>query len=123
VLNTHTFSQADFDAVGEVLLAPRRLGLLELPTPWADTLRAAFTAPLGMRLEAPTRVTLQPLGRAGYVFYNYNLGPVTITFSTNDESLGRAADGFTGEPVKIVDKTLRVEIPARTIRWIAAGGL
>ncbi|MCX7425864.1 MAG: hypothetical protein NTW96_09640 [Planctomycetia bacterium] len=122
VLNTHTFSQADFDAVDEVLLAPRRLGLLELPTSWADTLRAAFTAPLGMRLEAPTRVTLQPLGRSGYVFYNYNLGPVTITFSTDDESLGRAADGFTGEPVKIVDKTLRVEIPARTVRWIAAGG-
>ncbi len=30
-LNTHTFSQADFDRVGEVLLCPKPLGLLEVP--------------------------------------------------------------------------------------------
>jgi len=29
-LNTHTFSQADFDEAGEVLLCPRPLGLLEI---------------------------------------------------------------------------------------------
>ena len=32
VLNSHTFSEADFKAVGEVLLCPRPLGLLDLPT-------------------------------------------------------------------------------------------
>jgi len=42
LLNTHTYSQADFDAVGEVLLCPRPLGLLEINGPALSTLHEVF---------------------------------------------------------------------------------
>jgi hypothetical protein len=95
VLNTHTYSQADFSAVGEVLLSPRRLGLLEVPRSWANAIRDAFNAPLGLPLDAPTRVTLQPLGDTGWVLYNYNLEAVNIAL--NGEAMN---------------------LPARSMRWV-----
>lgn len=72
VLNVHTFTQADFDRVGEVLLAPRDLGLLNLPQPWVDSLRSALAKPLGVELRAPARVTLQPVTPGAWFIQNYN---------------------------------------------------
>jgi hypothetical protein len=121
VWNTHTFTQADFDAVGEMLLAPRRLGLLEIPQAWANTLRAVFTRPLGLDLDAPARVTLQPLGDAGWFFYNYNESPVEIAFRTGDV---RVLDGFTGETLDTSSGQLRTTLPPRSPLWVkcAEGG-
>ncbi|MCK5822269.1 MAG: hypothetical protein KAH17_10285, partial [Bacteroidales bacterium] len=53
-MNTHTFSQSDFDAVGEVLLCPRPLGLLEIPQTWANELRDAFITNFDYDFNAPT---------------------------------------------------------------------
>jgi hypothetical protein len=121
VWNTHTFSQADFDAVGEMLLAPRRLGLLEIPQAWANTLRAVFTRPLGLDLDAPARVTLQPLGDAGWFFYNYNESPAAVAFRTGDIKL---LDGFTSEPLEISGGQLHATLPPRSPLWVkrAVGG-
>jgi hypothetical protein len=77
VLNTQTFRQEDFDAVKEVLLAPKDLGLLYLPRAQANILRNAFLEGLGIALDAPTRVTFQPFGTR-YMVYNYNDEPVDI---------------------------------------------
>jgi len=70
LLNTHTYSQADFEAVAEVLLCPRRLGLLALNGPPLDGLRAAFRGAGGPSLAGPSCVTLHPFsesekGRSG----------------------------------------------------------
>ena len=117
VLNTHTYSQADFEAVGEVLLAPRPLGLLEIPRSWANTLRNAFIEPLGLRLDAPTRVTLQPLGESGVVLYNYRLNPVPVTLGFK-ERIAEVRDGFTGKRLEIESRDWTTKIPERSAIWL-----
>ncbi|MBI2432710.1 MAG: hypothetical protein HYV26_07565 [Candidatus Hydrogenedentes bacterium] len=69
ILNCETFSQADFEAVNEVLLSPRRLGLLSLPPSWVQAIRSAF----GMiDFKAPARVSCQLLPpHAAWVIQNY----------------------------------------------------
>ncbi len=78
VLNSHTFSEADFKAVGEVLLCPRPLGLLDLPTTWANTIRNVFNKQLQIELDAPTRITMQPMENGDIILHNYNREEVEI---------------------------------------------
>lgn len=88
ILRTFTFTQADYDAVGEVLLPPKLLGLLEIPRVWVNEIRDAFTLPLGYRVDAPTRVTVQPLGPAGTFVINYNEREVTVIIERLDSEEG-----------------------------------
>lgn len=71
VLNIRAYSQADYDAVNEVLLPPRPLGLLELPRPVINAIRAAFNEPLGIAFDAGPRITLQTLADGSTVIQNY----------------------------------------------------
>jgi len=64
LLNTHTYSQADFDAVHEVLLCPRPLGLLALGGPPLEEVRAAFRSERGSSLSGPTCVMLHPFSQS-----------------------------------------------------------
>ncbi|MFO7976599.1 MAG: hypothetical protein R6V12_18415 [Candidatus Hydrogenedentota bacterium] len=119
VLNSHTFSQVDFDAVGEVLLAPRPLGLLELPIPAANRLRNAFCEPLGLFMDAPTRVTLQPLGERGCFIQNYNEGTVSVELKpllNEDDAVFR--EYFTQKALWLSDGRLQFEIGGRERFWI-----
>ena len=118
VLNTHTFSQADFDAVGEVLLCPRPLGLLEIPAQWANTLRRAFVTPLGLELEGPTRITLQPLKGDGWFIHNYNQQPEKATFRLLEGKFGKLADGLTGQEIEVRQGSVVLDMPARSRIWI-----
>ncbi len=116
VLNTHTFSQADFDAVGEVLLCPRRLELLDISRSWANTIREAFNAKLGLKFDAPTRVTLQPLGKTGWFIQNYNQDETTVTFSA--PGLENVSNGFKMNKIESSDNQLHLTLPARSRIWI-----
>ena len=118
VLNTHTFAQADFDAVGEVLLCPRPLGLLELPREWANTLREAFTGPLGLKLDAPARVSLQPTGRTGMVLHNYNLEPVKVNLRARGYLGVELEDARSGAVLTMSEGGLDLELPARSVLWL-----
>ncbi|HQE81923.1 MAG TPA: hypothetical protein PLM14_02915 [Candidatus Hydrogenedentes bacterium] len=121
VLNCHTFSQADFDAVGEVLLAPRRLGLLELPQTVANQLRAVFIQPLDLAMEAPARVTLQPFGERSLFVQNYNEEPVSILLRPVLQESGiMYRDRFTGETVPLTGGCLHFEVGSRARRWLEA---
>jgi len=117
-LNTHTFSQADFDAVGEVLLCPRPLGLLEIPENWANTLRDQFLTPLGIGFYAPTRVTLQPYGDSGWVIHNYNRETVHVDLSTAGLENGMIEDRFSGEQFQIYQGHVSLKIPPRSRVWL-----
>ncbi len=86
VLNTQTFRQEDFDAVNEVLLAPKDLGLLYLPREQASIVRNAFLEGLGLTLDAPARVTFQPFGKQ-YMIYNYNDEAVEIALNCAIDSV------------------------------------
>lgn len=87
VLNTHTFSQSDFDAVGEVLLCPKQLGVLDLPESSANTIRSAFYQNVAISLQAPMRVTFQPLGDKMWMLHNYNQHKVDISIDSAFSSL------------------------------------
>ncbi len=119
VLNCHTFSQEDFDAVGEVLLSPRPLGLLELPQAAVDRMRAAFIEPLGLEIEAPARVTVQPLGDNALFVQNYNEEPVRVSISAH---VGRDGlvyrERFSGKDVQVSDGRLVLEIDPRERCWL-----
>ena len=117
-LNTHTFDQKDFDAVGEVLLCPRQLGLLELPESWANTIRAAFNEPLGLDLTAPTRVSLQPLGTNGWFIHNYNQEAVQMTLNLAKAEPVKLVDGFSGNTIELQGHSLVKELAPRSRLWL-----
>ncbi|HOF41028.1 MAG TPA: hypothetical protein PLD73_13220 [Candidatus Hydrogenedentes bacterium] len=119
VLNCHTFSQADFDAVGEVLLAPRELGLLELPQGATDLLRAVFLEPLGLALDAPTRVCLQPFGEQEFFVQNYNETPVSAVLRAPASVAGGTwHNQLTGAEIPVSDGNLIIDLGARSRCWL-----
>jgi hypothetical protein len=115
VMNTHTFSGEDFDEVGEVLLCPARLGLLEVPPTWANTIRNAFQQENRPVLDAPVRVTFQYLADGSFVLHNYNREKewVEIQLSQNME----IRDGFSGEKLQTDGKVLKIEMAPRSRIW------
>ncbi|MCP5063497.1 MAG: hypothetical protein GY936_13675, partial [Ignavibacteriae bacterium] len=117
-LNTHTFSQADFDRVGEVLLCPKSLGLLEIPKLWVNTIRESFTSKLGFSLDAPTRIVVQPIGTSGWMFHNFNKTKETFTFDSDGIEDMKLVNGFTGEVIKPDNSKLTISIEPRSRIWI-----
>jgi len=129
LLNTHTYSQADFDAVGEVLLCPRPLGLLSVDGPPLSRLRSAFRSAPGPILEGPSCVTFHPFspsGDGGFVLQNFNDKAVSMTVTVTGENkrIARFTDGFSGQPVPFSESpsegraSLRVTLPARGRLWL-----
>lgn len=117
-LNVHTFSQADFDQVGEVLLCPRPLGLLEIPRSWATTLRGAFLSPLDLRLNAPSRVSLQVLGKKGWMIHNYRREAVSIELGAADLENQVYEDKISGRQHQVAEGLIRLELAPRSRIWL-----
>ena len=118
VLNTHTYSQADFEEVGEVLLAPKPLGLLHLPALSAFRIRHAFTAPLGFEVYGPTRVAVQPFGE-DWMVHNYNEGAAAVKLKPDGPSRsGRLFDAETGFPIEVKPDGIELELAGRSRIWI-----
>ena len=132
VLNTHTYSQADFDAVGEVLLCPRPLGLLSMEGPGLSGLREAFRGPASPDFEGPAGITFHPTHRVdqeGFVVQNFNERDVgvQVTMSRVPNASLRFTDRFTGQSIVVRvgeagDRlTLEMRVSARGRRWIQPG--
>ncbi len=117
-LNSHTFSQSDFDKVGEVLLCPKPLGLLEIPRTWANIIRKSFISELSLDLDAPTRIVMQPLGLSGWVFHNYNNTEETIHFSNDKLRNVKLVNGFTGKEIAHKNKNLMIVLEPRSRVWV-----
>src|SRR5690606_18982140 len=115
VINTHTFSQADFDAVEEVLLCPRQLGLLEVPNNWANTIREMFYVENEPVIKAPARVTFQQLSDGSFVVHNYNQYKTMIEIQLPAES--KWIDRFTGKPLETTGKLMNLEMNPRSVIW------
>ena len=116
VINSHTFSQEDFDAVGEVLLCPRQLGLLEFPKPWINTIRSAFHSVDEPVIDAPSRVSMQQLSDRSIIIHNYNQEKTTVTIWLAQEA--DYFDGFTGKQIPSAGKEIRLEMPPRSRIWV-----
>jgi hypothetical protein len=117
VLNTHTFSQADFDAVGEVLLCPRQLGLLEVPQTWANTIRSAFNSKLNIALDAPTRVSMQTLKDGSAIIHNYNKTETELTLTTGISV--KYFDTLSGKDIPSEGGKLKLKMAPRSRIWLA----
>jgi hypothetical protein len=126
LLNTHTYSQADFDAVGEVLLCPRPLGLLEIIGPALSVLREAFGI---TNFDSLSCVTYHPFGPASSgncVIQNFNDEAVNISISVNIEKnkSNKFFEAFSQKPISIHvtgsenNATLNLTISARSRIWI-----
>jgi hypothetical protein len=126
LLNTHTYSQADFDAVGEVLLCPRPLGLLSLGGPALAAVRAAFNGGAAPVLEGPASVTYHPFAEAAAgacVLQNFNDEAVDVSLVLPADRI-RLADRFGGAPIPCRAERagdavrLTFTIPARGRVWV-----
>ncbi len=124
LLNTHTYSQADFDAVGEVLLCPRPLGLLEMNGPALSALREAFG---GTAFEGPSCVTYHPfasVGSGSCVIQNFNDKMVNVTINIEKDKSNEFVDAFSKTPIPVRTTesknhiALDLTIPARSRFWI-----
>lgn len=116
IMNTHTFSQEDFDAVGEVLLCPRQLGLLELPKSWINEIRSAFHDDGLPVLNAPSRISLQQFNNDDFVIHNYNLENTAINISNVKE--GQYVDMFSGDLLESVQGQISINMSPRSRIWI-----
>ena len=116
VLNSHTFSQADFDAVGEVLLCPRQLGMLNIPVSWVNAIRQVFNDELGIVMESPTRVAMQPFGERELMVQNYNdsKAEVKITIAHAQKYI----DVFTGQILPTDNGAVKLEMKPRSRVWM-----
>jgi len=126
LLNTHTYNQADFDAVGEVLLCPRPLGLLEIQKPALSILRDAFG---GAAFDGPGCVTYHPFdsfesGNCVIQNFNNEAVNVTLTLAIQEGRPNRFVEAFSGKPIPVRPAgpkshiTLGLSIPARSRIWI-----
>jgi hypothetical protein len=143
LLNTHTYSQADFDAVGEVLLCPRDLDLLSMGEDTLSRLRAVFgggfPGKAGPRLaegraraglaRGPSGVTFHPFSATsddGFVIQNFNVTQEDVNVITGTQSNAPVefVDRFSGQvlsasPVAgLPVVSLEITIPARGRIWI-----
>jgi hypothetical protein len=139
LLNTHTYNQADFDAVGEVLLCPRPMGLLDMEGLALSAFRAVFgshkitennktitSKPLIPVLDGPACVTIHPFDDENCVIQNFNNEEVriTVTIRIQGDKSHRFIDGFTKKPISArtanSKSTLSLDllIPARDRVWI-----
>ena len=119
VLNCHTFSQQDFDTVGEVLLAPRPLGLLDLPLEAAGLLRQAFLDPLGMELHVPTRVAMQRVNATDWFLQNYNEQAVQVRLRWSDSKTHTFRDKTNGGKVLATENGFTLTLAPRSRFWLS----
>jgi len=120
LINTHTFSQQDFDAVGEVLLCPRQIGLLELPRSWMNMIRSAFHPKDEPVLDAPSRVSIQTLSDHSFVIHNYNQERTVVNITLPES--GVFSDGFSHRPIPVNGKGIRLEMEPRSRIWVRREG-
>jgi len=122
VWNVHTFSQEDFDRVGERLLTPRPLGLLEAPKEWITVMRYMHTHGLPLMSPTGSRVTMQSLSGTGYFVQNYNNEATDVAmWFENGVHEGVVYEpteegGYEGRDLR--GDRLRFAMPARSGLWI-----
>jgi len=115
VINSHTFSQKDFEAAGEHLLCPRQIGLTELPQAWVNKIRISFYAEGDPVIDAPSRVSFQRISDAGFFIHNYNQEAISLHIL-----LAGAADykdGLTGQKISAERKNIELEMKPRSRIW------
>jgi hypothetical protein len=116
VINAHTFSNEDFEAVGEMLLCPEPVALVHLPREWANVIRHAFNEPLSFTADADARIAIQPFGKDEWMIHNYNAKESIVKLSTI--KTGTVVDVLTGEQLPVANGSLNIKLSPRGKVWI-----
>lgn len=116
VFNAHTYSDADFQSVGEGLLSPYPLGILELPVSWTNTIRSVFNGKNIIAMEGDSRVTLQPFGKEEWMIQNYN--PKETKVLIGFKKPGNYIDVLSGDTLKVNADTMSIKLSGRSRKWI-----
>lgn len=116
VINTHTFSQQDYDAVGEVLLPPRQLGILEVTEPWANAIRNSFKTENDWNISAPARISYQRLDDGSFVLHNYNRDKTTVEIQLKQDI--RLINEFTGDKLQTEGDKIKLQMAPRSRIWV-----
>ena len=95
---------------------PRPLGLVELPKAWANEVREVFNADLDIEMDAPTRVTMQPLQNGQIVLHNYNKEAIELKISGLKDVA--KTDLFADRKIKVKNGETHLKMPPRSRIWI-----
>jgi hypothetical protein len=115
VINTHTFSNQDFERAGEHLLCPRQIGLLELPETWVNKIRISFYAEGDPVIDAPSRVSFQQLSDNSFFIHNYNLENISLHITLPEASDNK--DALSGKKIGAAGKNIELEMKPRSRIW------
>lgn len=118
ILNLRTFSENDFAAIKEVLLAPLFVSWMKLPKDFLNIIRHSFTDPLGITLKAPGRVSLHLFGDDNWIVYNFNNEVVECNLMLRQIKNKSFINQVTGESVEVSDNVLKLSIDKRSMLWI-----
>ncbi len=122
VLNVCTYSEKDFKAINEVLLAPKQIPWLDLPDEWLNVIREAFLDPLKISFKGRGRISLHLFGEDNFVICNFNDEPVEIDLDLKDYIHVENGQSFinrvTGEKIQPTDNELHLSIGKRQILWV-----
>jgi hypothetical protein len=122
VINMDTFSEKDFKAIREVLLAPKSVSWLDLPDEWLNTIRRSFTEPLGWSFKGPGRIGVYSFSNDNWVFYNFNNKAIEIDFKidTLNQAVSqlRFKNRVTGMQITPVDDQLHLAMTKRNMLWV-----
>lgn len=118
VINSHTFSQKDFEDADEHLLCPRQIGLSVLPESWVNTIRISFYDEGDPVIDAPSGVTFQQLSDHSFVIHNYNQESISMHIMLPEP--GDYTDGFSGTKISSGRKNIEMEMKPRSRIWLRA---
>ena len=121
VLNVHTFTEADFKAINEVLLAPKPIPWLQLPHEWLNVVRESFLEPLKISFKAEGRISLH-LFADEFVVCNFNDHDVKTKLNL-EKYVGKEKglnyiNKLTGKPIQIQDNELVLPVKKRQFLWV-----
>jgi len=121
VLNVHTFAEADFKAINEVLLAPKPIPWLDLPEEWLNVVRELFLDSLKISFKGEGRISLHQFGDE-FVICNFNDHDVKVDLNPKKDV--ETASGLdyinkvTGQPLQIENNEMALSIAKREFLWV-----
>jgi hypothetical protein len=118
IFNLRTYTESDYLAIKEVLLAPLFVPWMKLPTDYINVIRDAFIEPLNVSLKGPGRMSLHLFGKNNWIVYNFNNESVDFDLLLKGANDKTFKNQVTGEIIKPKDDVLNLSIDKRSMLWI-----
>jgi hypothetical protein len=116
-----TFTEPDFAAIREVLLAPSPIPWISYPEFILNAVRNALLQPLGYKLQSGGKVAFHVYGDRHWVLANFNSEPVKATLKFSKDSAPEYCRiiGKKGK-LHIKNEELLLPLKQREIVWVTS---